>query len=129
MTRKYQEGSFINTQLFIIDLNEKMFKQEQKNQILFDLRKQVQLKNLKIEDVFYRAIPEIQKFNIVYLSPQEFQSVFLFLEYKISLDRVQKMLQNFFQPDNYEKYSYLEFIDEFKALEKSNQQFKGRKNF
>ena len=49
-------------------------------------KKQILLKNLKIDEVFKKAIPEIQKFNLEYLSPKEFRDVFLFIEYKITLN-------------------------------------------
>lgn len=65
----------------------------------------------------------------MYLTPEEFQSVFLFVEYKLSLDRVKQMLSNFFVPDEHGKYSYLEFIEEFKNAEKTNPLFKGKRLF
>lgn len=41
LTRRYQQGSYINTQQFVADLNDKLFRQEQKNNIIIDIKKQV----------------------------------------------------------------------------------------
>jgi hypothetical protein len=89
-------GNYVNTQHFLTDIKDKIFKSEQKNNLIFELRKQVLLKNLTIEDAIKRAIPEIQKFRIEYLSPSEFQAVFLFVEYKIPLERVENTLKTFY---------------------------------
>ena len=120
MAKRYVQGTYVDTQTFVLDIEDRMFKQEQKDTIIFDLRKQIMLKNLKIEEVFSRAIPEISKFNIEHLSPEEFHSVFMFVESKMPLDKINSMLRTFFQADQYGKYSYKEFIKEYKNTEKTN---------
>jgi len=61
-------------------------------------------------------LPDIQKFRIEYLSVKEFYNVFLFLESKVTTEeKLREILSTFFLPDDKGKYSYLEFINEFKA--------------
>jgi hypothetical protein len=60
-------------------------------------------------------MPEIAKFKIEYLSVQEFFNVFLFIECKsATISKVQEMLSNALQADEKGRFSYLEFIKEYK---------------
>lgn len=93
------------------------------------MRKQVTLKNTTIQAAITQALPEIQKFKIEYISPKEFYNVFMYLECKGATElKVREMLSNLLQPDDKGKYSYLEFIKEYKqADEAPAQKRKGRK--
>jgi hypothetical protein len=69
-----------------------------------------------VETVFKQALPEVSKFNIEYLKVREFHHVFSFLECKgADEEKVRELLTNILQADEQGKYSYLEFINEFKG--------------
>jgi hypothetical protein len=94
-----------------------------------ELRKQVTLKNTTIQEAFAQALPEIGRFKIETLSPKEFHHVFLYLECKNTNEmKVREMLSNLLQPDQAGKYSYLDFIKEYRAADDApSQKRRGRK--
>lgn len=73
------DGRSVNTQMFVVEVLALVDKQRAKLALFTDIRKQVQLKNLKIDTVFIQALPEISKFKLEYLTVHEFCSVFEFL--------------------------------------------------
>lgn len=94
-----------------------------------ELRKQITLKNTTIQDAIMQALPEVQKFKIEYISPKEFYNVFLYLECKGATElKVREILSTLLQPDDKGRYSYLDFIKEYKqADDGAAQKRKGRK--
>ena len=73
------------------------------------------LKNTTIQAAITQALPEILKFKLEYITPKEFFNVFMYLECKGATElKVREMLSNVLQPDDKGRYSYLEFIKEYK---------------
>ncbi|TNV88020.1 hypothetical protein FGO68_gene1522 [Halteria grandinella] len=128
--KRYNQGEgVVNTQMLCLDIESKVERQKEKNNVFVELRKQITLKNTTIQQAFTQALPEIQKFKIEYLSPKEFFNVFLYLECKGASEmKVREMLSNLLQSDDKGKYSYIEFIKEYKqADEAPSQRRKGRR--
>ena len=70
-----------------------MHKIKDKNILFTDLKKQIDLKNEKIETVFHQAIPMIHKFKIEYLSVRDFFNVFIYAGCKsASEDKIRELL-------------------------------------
>lgn len=117
--KKYGAGNNrVNTQTFILEVESLVEREREKNSLFTDIRKQIQLKNLKIETVFIQAMPEISKFQLEYLTVEEFFNVFLFLQCKnASIKEIRDMLSNMLQPNEQGRYSYVEFVNEYKSTD------------
>lgn len=107
------DGRSVSTQMFVVEVLALVDKQHAKLALFTDIRKKVQLKNLKIDTVFMQALPEISKFKLEYLTVSEFESVFEFLQVRVENPR--EVLAALLQPDDQGRFSYLEFVAEYKA--------------
>lgn len=118
LAKKYSSGyQRVNTQAFIVELEEKVRKLKEKDVIHSELKKSILKKNSSIERVFEEAISDIKKFKMEMFKPDEFYLVFVYLEINtISMQQVRDMLANFQEPDKEGKYSVTDFIKDFKLM-------------
>ena len=110
--------------MFVAEVESQVERLKEKNAVFADIRKQIKLKNMDIDTVFRQALPEVVKFKIEYIAPEEFFNVFMFVECKsATLPVVKELLRNVLTSDSEGKYSYLEFISEFReSLEQDQTQ-------
>lgn len=90
----YKRGSYIDTQAFIADINDRVHKLTLRNQTFISLKKQLQFRSSTIQDVF-KNIKGLGKYKDENLAAEEFYGVFRSIEFSIELPHLRQILETF----------------------------------